>query len=156
MGKQFDSSKEALEAAQTDIDAALSTIRPVAEPLGGSAKLVIPSRELLRKTEIQTTGRPRSKLIDYLVEALHLQVRAQADGLVRSRLFNAVRVVESSDAGDPTIGDFDYLIWHRKAKGWYLMRARGSERGPILIDPDTAVVDRLQAWVASVHQAARE
>ena len=69
-GKRFDSSEKALRAVQTDIDFALSNIRPVTEPLEGRAKLVIPSRELLRTTGIQTTGRRNSVLIDYIVDAL--------------------------------------------------------------------------------------
>ena len=134
----YGSAAQALAAARKDIAANVASVKPVARPVGGRLKLVIPDRRLLREAGLHKSRAAAPEAIRSVVDFLQIGMRANADILRKSRLFDSVRLAEAYETQDPPIGTFDYLLWFYlespSFSRWYMKRARSVERTTVAFD----------------------
>ena len=157
-GQTYSSSTEALRAVREDISRIVSSVSPVTNPVGGRAKLVLPNRQRIREFGIIKGPLAASAGIEYLVDALEVGFRGNANALIRSRIFDSVTVGELFETEFPSIENFDYLIWlHLKNLSfapWYIRSAGSNEKIQIIIDETLDGRGRVINWIRQARDLA--
>ena len=122
-GQSYGTPEEGHTAIRADLDAALAGVTPVADPLGGSALAVLPTRDALVSV-VQTTGPVSDEAIDYVVDANDMQLRAIIDGVERGQVFDSLTVQQAFDTEGVPYDQYDYKLWlfsdETGAAVWYL------------------------------------
>ena len=160
-GKTFSNPADAIRSARTEIANKAAAVRPVSNPVGGRVKLVLPNRQRLRDVGIVTTGNVQSEQINYILEILQMGVRANADFLRNSRIFDSISVSEAYDTRGPSIENYDFLLWlywaNKEDARWYI-RSSGHQNPERIIFNQTTKDMHLwiQSFTQSVHNVALE
>jgi hypothetical protein len=114
---------EGLAAIRADLDSILAAVTPVADPLGGSALAVLPTRDALVSI-VQTTGPVSDEAIDYVVDANDMQLRAIVEGVERGKVFDSLTVQQAYNTESVPYDQYDYKLWlfsdETGAAVWYL------------------------------------
>ncbi len=157
----------ALDQISRNVSGWVGQINPVTNPVGGSARIVLPDHDRLRVLASQRIRQPAlPAAVELFAEQNRLDLLGFADAVRQSRVFSSVDVVQQNVTVAPDPAGVDYLLWFQvqsaspnNAGPWigrWLLRKTGR---PALAspapDPGTAVgVPRLASFVSSVQLAA--
>lgn len=169
-GHRYATADEALEAERHDLATMVDGVTKEPKPLKGRALIVVPSseavdaiidpetRQLIAGFGLSGDGMRAA------IEHRRLVLRADADALVKARLFEAATVAELPDVHAPDIGKGSFLVWYGMgprpdAVSAWRIRSAGSET-PVLLTLDRAEPDdstqHFVAFVKSVRAAAEQ
>jgi len=121
--QSYGSAEEGIAAIRTDLDSILAGITPVADPLGGSALVVLPTRDALRANALKTTGPVSDEAVDYILDANEMQLRAIVDGVERGKVFDSMTVEQAFNPDNVPYDQYDYKLWlysDQTTAVWYL------------------------------------
>jgi hypothetical protein len=109
--RRFDNKQDALAAYQQQSQAILAEISPTETPIGGSIKIVLPTRQQVEESGIEKTGSATPEQIDYVATAFLLGLDAMADAVVKRKLFDRVDIEHAPSSEQPSAGSDDFVLW---------------------------------------------
>jgi len=172
-GTSYPNYAAALDAMNQTYTKSVAGVEKDKAPITGRALVVVPDHDRLRPLMAQlliavlkrpVTGEP----LEFVTEQRRLEIRAEADALVKAGEFETVTIREQNDTREPDFGDADYLVWYQVRStlpegqgqwsgGWRVRRAGNTAVRTAGVDQGVAPgVARYQSWVRSVHQAATD
>lgn len=157
----FRSKEEALAAHQHQLVVTLAAISRTQEPVGGSVRIVLPTRERIAATGLTTQGSPSEEVIDYLVTTQFRDFETMAYAVEKRVIFDRVDIEHSDEMEKPEAGGHDFVLWFYQpaptAFQWFLRDASTDAAREIPLDQSkTAGPDRVRAWLGAIERAARK
>ena len=159
-GRSFHNKADALDAFEHDLGTTLASVTPTATPVGGTARVVLPTRERIAESGILKRGNPAPDVIDYVVTTQSRYLETWGAAVEKRQIFRQVHVEHSSSTGDPSPGGADFILWFSQpapaAYQWYLSDASTKSRREVPLDlskPEGS--ERVNAWLAALERAAR-
>ncbi len=101
----------------------LGQISSAGQPIGGRARIVLPDHDRLRVLVAPLVRQRSPGATEFLAEELRLAEHEVADGMLYSRIFSSVSLVELNDTVAPEFDGADTLIW-------YQVRSLAGNAGP--------------------------
>ncbi|MBV8650073.1 MAG: trypsin-like peptidase domain-containing protein [Alphaproteobacteria bacterium] len=157
----------ALKQTEAGTKVQVAAVPAAADRIPGRALVVLPDADRIRPFVLTAIGQAASspQAVYYAVHAELISLRADADGLRQSGLFNEVNVVERNDTEDPDFDGYDYLIWFQVGTSgpnhtgrwygrWQVRRAPDRTAEPAAVDAGVPARDRIASWVRAVQTAA--
>lgn len=170
-GVPYATTDAALVAWRDGEEKPLAGLSRDADPIKGSALVIIPDhdrlRPLLAQEELNLFKRVvTGAALDFFIEERRLSLHAGADTLVKSGTFEKITVVEQNDVANPDMGDADFLVWFQVRTalpnntgpwiGQWQVRHKGNIlTSPAAYDAGTAPgTPRAASFAKSVREAA--
>ena len=158
--RSFRDKSEALKAFEHKLATTLASVTPTATPVGGTARVVLPTPERTAESGILKRGNPAPDLIDYAVKTESMYLDTWGAAVEKRQIFRQVRVEHSALIGDPSPGGADFILWFYQpapaAYQWYLSDASTKSRREVPIDLSKPEgLERVNAWLAALERAAR-
>lgn len=156
-GQSYDTRAAAEAAAAADRAAHLARIEPLPAPLGGSVRIIVPSKAgALQRAVRRGTEEGR----DYVASAMTANVRLWAEAILKRNIFARAEIEETDypdHAAAPADGAviYAYVAPDARAFAWYY-RAPAKSRVPIDYDRGVVGADRLQSFISGVEARVRE
>ena len=165
--QKYADAASALAAQQRDLGERVAAVPIAPTPLAARAVIVVPDRDRLRPLmrTVLTAAKivPTDMQLDFAVDLERQIVRASADSVVRSRLFQTASVVVSNDTVTPTVDNYDYLLVFQvkpataTATGawigrWVLQKRGAAVQFNPIGDPGVAPIKIMASFVDSVRQ----
>ena len=94
--RSFRDKAEALNAFEHDLGATLASVTPTATPLGGMARVVLPTRERIAESGVLKRGDPGPDIVDYAVTTESRYLETWGAAVEKRHIFSQVRVEHSS------------------------------------------------------------
>jgi S1-C subfamily serine protease len=170
-GTRFESGPAALAYLQNLKTNLVAAIPTEADPIKGSALVILPDHDRLRpltnqQLAVSLKAVPPANSVDFVNNANHQDLRELADALVKNGTFQTVTIEERNDVIDlPTTGS-DYVIVYQVRTtlpnnagtwvgGWSVRRTGNAQALGASLDPGTPVgAPRIVSFVKSVHDDA--
>ena len=155
----------ALDNAQNAL--VLGQVTPLAAPIPGRLRIVVPDHDRLRLLSLQRTHGVAGGAVEFQAEHQRLDLHEVADAVVRARAFASADLVEQNDTVWPDAAGADDVLWFQVQSArpnnagpwlgsWQMRRAEGSATLAVTFDPGTPPgPPRLISFVASVQDVAR-
>jgi hypothetical protein len=161
----YESPGPAIAAQKAELDTMLSKVTPTKHPVGGSAIVILPLKENVKKTIIVWKGREPSKeakdkLGDFIATIFLNALRANGEALEKRRIFDQVVIANN---GDPEAASFndDIALLVLKKDGkyqWFIKKKKGSTSTLIAMQEISTALppaQRLIIWLDDVEKVAR-
>jgi S1-C subfamily serine protease len=164
--QRYPTAAAALADFQRDLDARITAVTVSPTPLAGKALIVVPDRARLRPLILSTASAAVKADPDTPVAFRHRYLWAQANALMRARIFQKAEIAERNDTVAPVMEGYDYLIWFQVKSvrpdftgpwtGQWLMRKSGAAAVTYrpVVDPGIPVQRQLAVFADVVRQAA--
>jgi hypothetical protein len=158
--RSFRDKAEAFSAQQQELAATLASVTATETPVGGTVRILIPTRERIAESGIVKHGTPAPDVVDYVVTCQSRDLETMAAAVERRRIFRTVSVERSPTIGDPAPDGADFILWFHQpvpaAYQWYLMDTASRAKGEIPLDLSKAAgPERVNAWLAALERVAR-
>jgi len=152
---------EAISAARTDLAQRANATSPASQRIGGSVLIAIPDRLAIilnDQSDAVIRGAPNPDQVNYRVQLREAAFLATADAIKKSAVFDDVTVARVNDPESLSVDEYDYKLWLLGQSAtqwqWYLSKQGGTSPEPVNVDRGSTKSERLEAFVASVVQAA--
>ena len=156
-GVTYQTADAALYKMRSDSAARLANVQKSTNPIGGRAKIVVPNRTQIERTSVTKQGAVSADLIKYIVDIIEIDYQNTIDGIKKSELFDSVTEFKLNDTTNPSIEDYDYLIWmygkNVKKNQWYVKTKRSEKQFPIHFDMGVQPDQRLKSMISSIEEA---
>ncbi len=155
-----------LDALRHTVADILSHIPPSSTPIQGSAAIVIPDYDRVRVLAAQAVKPPVEGAINLYAAQNEINLRADADDIVKGQVFRTAAIVQQNDTAMPDAGGADYLLWYQVASvrpnnagpwigRWVLKRPGDAAQYVVNADPGTAIGSaRVASFLKAVQLAA--
>ena len=162
--KTYYSSQQALDVEQADADRVIRQVFPTKNPVSGRALIVLPSRSLIERNGVKTTGNPamvKREMIDFIVSNLDISYRTMADALRARNIFDEV-VIRTDDKPETyVVPGYDVIIYlailSQDQAQWYLKLPQQNKEVPIYIDLSRLIgIERVISWLDNIEKNTHE
>jgi hypothetical protein len=161
--RTFGSKDDALKASERGFAAVLATVTPTDTPVGGSVRIIIPTREGVADTGIVKRGNPSEDVLDYVATVESRDLETMAMAVERRGVFNKTKIERYRAIGDKEVladTDADFVLWFYQpapaAYQWYLLDTASKARSEVPLDLSKPVgAERVNAWLAALERTAR-
>jgi hypothetical protein len=138
----------------------LASVTATDTPVGGTLRIILPSRERIADSRIVKQGDPAPEMMDYVVTTQNADLESMAAAVEKRQIFREVRIERSPSIGDPSSGGADFLLWlHQPVPAdaqWYLSEGSTQIRREVPLDlSKPAGPERTNAWLAALERVAR-
>src|SRR5262249_44657272 len=152
---------DALSAHKRALTATLASVTPTESPVGGTARIVLPTNERLAESGVLKRGSPSAEAIDYVVVTSARDLETMAAAVQKRNVFDEVHVERSAAIGDPPLGGEDFILWFYQpapaAGQWFLLEGSTKNRREVPLDLSKPVgPERVNAWLGALERAARK
>ena len=152
----YQTADAALNKMRSDTAARLANVQKSTNPIGGRAKVVVPNRTLIERDYIIKRGEVSADSIKYIVDVTEIDFQNTIDGIEKSELFDSVTEFKLNDTTNPSIEDYDYLIWMYAKKNnqnqWYVKAKSSEKQSPIQFDMGLQKDQRLNSMISSIEE----
>jgi hypothetical protein len=154
---KYQTADAALNKLRSDMAAGLANVQESTNPIGGRAKIVVPNRTLIERANLIKQGEISADSIKYTVDVLEIGFQNTIDGIKKSELFDSVTEFKLNNTTNPSIEDYDYLIWLYSEKNnqsqWYVKTKSSEKQSPIDFDFSLQKDQRLKSMISSIEDA---
>jgi S1-C subfamily serine protease len=157
-GVSYASRDKALEAHRAMIARDLPKIEPVAQKVGGSLLVILPSvKQVEQNTYAQT--RRQDEAVDWLADTVDANFHGNADAVRAGKIFDNVSAVVSDDAASVPTDGFAYKLWYERGDDhqfhWRLGQV-GGKFVDLVYGKSWSNLERLKDFNISVVNAAAD
>ncbi|MCL5885364.1 MAG: hypothetical protein M1377_08540 [Deltaproteobacteria bacterium] len=159
----YESPEMGLAAQREDLEAIIQKVDVASTHVGGVAIVLLPSNAYVTENFVNWSGplseEQKAKMGGYIAQSLLNTLRANGDGLEKSRLFDKV-VYGTSDTSDnvPFREDVAIYVKAENRKPLWFLRKKEKPDDSVPIEPvSTSLppVMRMNLWIKNVEQAVR-
>ncbi|MBS4048677.1 MAG: trypsin-like peptidase domain-containing protein [Alphaproteobacteria bacterium] len=147
----------ALSNARADLNINIAAIKESDQKIPGSLLVVIPTRQVIERNGVVTTGSTTPDQVSYVVDVLEMGFLGVTEAIRQTRAFNRVVVIRSANTETEPISTYDFKLWLLSTPArdwqWYLSRKDGS-REPLHFDRGVSGPARSIAFNSSIIRAA--
>ena len=155
-GVTYQTADAALYKMRSDSAARLANVQKSTNPIGGRAKVVVPNRTLIERVGVPKQNAGSADSIKYIVDLLEIDFQNTIDGIKKSEVFDSVTGFKLNDTTNPSIEDYDYLIWmygkNVNENQWYVKTKRSEKQSPIYFDMGVQPDQRLKSMISSIEE----
>ena len=162
---RYDAPEPALAALKADLEAIHNKITPTDHPMGGSARIILPSITYVENNFVVWKGREvaqemKSKAVNFTATLLYNAYRARGDLVEKRRIFDRVVITNSDDPENAFFSeDIALLLFKKDGKAqWFLKKKRENSSTMMAIEEITTAlppVQRAILWLDNVEKLSR-
>ena len=160
-GRNYVSAQKTLDVQQVDLDNTLRQIVPLSNPIADKALVVLPSRSLIEKNGVVTTGYMARDGIELVISSLENNYKTMADSVRARNIFNEV-VIRSDDKPETYVLPGYYAIiyfalFSKNEAQWFIKFPQQNKEVPVYVDFSRQIgIDRTKAWLDIIEKNVRE
>jgi len=156
-GVTYQTADAALNEMRSYTAVSLANVQKSTNPIGGRAKVVVPNRTMIEQVMVVKQGEVSADSIKYIVDVIEIAFQSTIDGIKKSELFDSVTEFKLNDTTNPSIEDYDYLIWMYgkdiNTAQWYVKTKSSEKKSPIHFDMGLQKDQRLNSMISSIEEA---